>query len=58
MKKCLGCNREYRNDVWLHKELNICSICFRVHIHSTVKEWNPKEKCWVPKNKNNLEGFL
>lgn len=28
LKTCKGCNRRYSDDVWLHEELKICSICY------------------------------
>jgi len=45
MKTCLGCNTEYEDDIWLHKELGICSKCYHIHIHSKYKKWNGKK--WI-----------
>ena len=56
LKLCPGCGRKYSEDVWLHPELGICSICWSVHVNSKVEKWDGKE--WVDRNpKKNKRGI-
>ena len=52
IKRCMGCQNEYDDGVWLHEELGICSICYNIHHHSKIKKWDSKNKKWIKKKKN------
>jgi len=50
-KFCLGCTTMFNDEVWFHDELELCSKCYNIHIHSNVKKWDIKQKKWVSKTK-------
>ena len=60
--ECKGCNKDYSNGTWLHPELQICSICYSIHIHSEVKAWDEINEKWVDialeKKKGALDKWL
>lgn len=49
MSYCKGCEKTVPEGVWIHPDLGLCAICYSIHIHSTVKQWNPKEEKWEKK---------
>jgi len=41
----------FNDEVWFHDELELCSKCYNIHVHSNVKKWDIKQKKWVSKTK-------
>lgn len=56
MKICKGCKTQYSDLVWISEE-GLCSICYHIHHHSDVKEWDSKKEKWVKKEKG-IEKFI